>query len=35
MADWREIGAMTLYVPDLGEARTFYADALGCWCVRQ
>ena len=30
MADWkREIGAMTLYVPDLGEARKFYADAFG------
>jgi catechol 2,3-dioxygenase-like lactoylglutathione lyase family enzyme len=30
MADWkREIGAITLYVPDLGEARGFYADAFG------
>ena len=30
MADWkRQIGAMTLYVPDLGEARKFYADAFG------
>jgi lactoylglutathione lyase len=30
MADWkREIGAMTLYVPDLDEARKFYADAFG------
>src|ERR1022692_1595331 len=30
MADWtREIGAITLYVPDLGEARKFYADAFG------
>ena len=30
MADWkREIGAVTLYVPDLGEARKFYADAFG------
>jgi catechol 2,3-dioxygenase-like lactoylglutathione lyase family enzyme len=30
MADWkREIGAMTLYFPDLGEARKFYADAFG------
>jgi len=30
MADWkREIGAMTLFVPDLGEARKFYADAFG------
>jgi hypothetical protein len=26
MADWdREIGAMTLFVPDLSEARKFYA----------
>jgi catechol 2,3-dioxygenase-like lactoylglutathione lyase family enzyme len=30
MADWkREIGAITLYVPDLGEAQKFYADAFG------
>jgi catechol 2,3-dioxygenase-like lactoylglutathione lyase family enzyme len=30
MADWkREIGAITLYFPDLGEARKFYADAFG------
>jgi catechol 2,3-dioxygenase-like lactoylglutathione lyase family enzyme len=30
MADWkREIGAVTLYVPDLAEARKFYADAFG------
>jgi catechol 2,3-dioxygenase-like lactoylglutathione lyase family enzyme len=30
MADWdRQIGAMTLFVPDLGEARKFYADAFG------
>jgi catechol 2,3-dioxygenase-like lactoylglutathione lyase family enzyme len=30
MADWkREIGAMTLFVPDLGEARKFYADVFG------
>jgi catechol 2,3-dioxygenase-like lactoylglutathione lyase family enzyme len=30
MAEWkREIGAITLYVPDLGEARKFYADAFG------
>jgi catechol 2,3-dioxygenase-like lactoylglutathione lyase family enzyme len=30
MTDWkREIGAITLYVPDLGEARKFYADAFG------
>jgi catechol 2,3-dioxygenase-like lactoylglutathione lyase family enzyme len=30
MADWkREISAITLYVPDLGEARKFYADAFG------
>jgi catechol 2,3-dioxygenase-like lactoylglutathione lyase family enzyme len=30
MADWkREIGAMTLYVPDLDGARKFYADAFG------
>jgi catechol 2,3-dioxygenase-like lactoylglutathione lyase family enzyme len=30
MADWKkEIGAMTLFVPDLGEARKFYADAFG------
>ena len=30
MADWkRQIGAMTLYVPDIGEARKFYADAFG------
>ena len=30
MADWkREIGAMTLFVPDLGEAQKFYADVFG------
>jgi catechol 2,3-dioxygenase-like lactoylglutathione lyase family enzyme len=30
MADWkREIGAMTLFVPDLDEARKFYADVFG------
>ena len=30
MADWkREIGAITLYVPDLGEARKFYANVFG------
>ena len=30
MAEWkREIGAMTLFVPDLDEARKFYADAFG------
>ena len=30
MADWkRRIGAITLYVPDLVEARKFYADAFG------
>jgi catechol 2,3-dioxygenase-like lactoylglutathione lyase family enzyme len=30
MADWdREIGAMTLFVPDLSEAQKFYADAFG------
>jgi catechol 2,3-dioxygenase-like lactoylglutathione lyase family enzyme len=30
MADWkREIGAITLHVPDLGEAQKFYADAFG------
>ena len=30
MAEWkREIGAVTLYVPDLDEARKFYADAFG------
>jgi catechol 2,3-dioxygenase-like lactoylglutathione lyase family enzyme len=30
MVDWkREIGAMTLFVPDLGEAVKFYADAFG------
>ena len=30
MTDWkREIGAMTLYVPDVDEARKFYADAFG------
>jgi catechol 2,3-dioxygenase-like lactoylglutathione lyase family enzyme len=30
MAGWdKEIGAMTLFVPDLGEARKFYADAFG------
>ena len=30
MADWdREIGAMTLFVPDLSEARKFYADVFG------
>jgi catechol 2,3-dioxygenase-like lactoylglutathione lyase family enzyme len=29
MADWkRQIGAMTLFVPDLGEAQKFYADAF-------
>jgi lactoylglutathione lyase len=29
MADWkREIGAMTLFVPNLGEARKFYADVF-------
>jgi catechol 2,3-dioxygenase-like lactoylglutathione lyase family enzyme len=30
MADWkREIGAVSLYYPDLGAARQFYADAFG------
>ena len=30
MADWdREIGAMTLFVPDLSDARKFYADVFG------
>lgn len=30
MADWkREIGAVTLFVPGLGEARAFYADVFG------
>jgi len=30
MADWkREIGAMTLFVPDLDEARKFYAGVFG------
>jgi catechol 2,3-dioxygenase-like lactoylglutathione lyase family enzyme len=30
MTDWkREIGAITLYVPELGEAQKFYADAFG------
>ena len=30
MAGWkREIGAMTLFVPNLGEAPKFYADACG------
>lgn len=30
MAEWkREIGAMTLFVPDLDEARKFYADVFG------
>lgn len=30
MTDWdRQIGAMTLFVPDLGEAVKFYADAFG------
>lgn len=30
MADWkREIGAMTLFVPELGEALKFYADVFG------
>jgi catechol 2,3-dioxygenase-like lactoylglutathione lyase family enzyme len=30
MADWkREIGAISLYFPDLDEARRFYADAFG------
>ena len=30
MADWkRQIGAMTLFVPDLGAAQKFYADAFG------
>ena|ERR1700761_2686476 len=30
MADWkREMGAMTLFVPDLAEAQKFYADAFG------
>jgi catechol 2,3-dioxygenase-like lactoylglutathione lyase family enzyme len=30
MTDWkRQVGAMTLFVPDLGEAQKFYADAFG------
>jgi catechol 2,3-dioxygenase-like lactoylglutathione lyase family enzyme len=30
MVSWkREIGAVTLYVPDLDEARKFYSDAFG------
>jgi lactoylglutathione lyase len=30
MTDWkRQIGAMTLFVPDLGEAQKFYASAFG------
>jgi catechol 2,3-dioxygenase-like lactoylglutathione lyase family enzyme len=30
VADWkRQIGAITLFVPDLGEAKKFYADAFG------
>jgi catechol 2,3-dioxygenase-like lactoylglutathione lyase family enzyme len=30
MTDWkREIGAMTLFVPDLGQAQEFYASAFG------
>jgi catechol 2,3-dioxygenase-like lactoylglutathione lyase family enzyme len=30
MADWkREIGAISLYYPDLDQARRFYADAFG------
>lgn len=30
MADWeREIGAMTLFVPDLDRARQFYQDVFG------
>lgn len=30
MADWkREIGAISLFAPDLGEARKFYADVFG------
>jgi catechol 2,3-dioxygenase-like lactoylglutathione lyase family enzyme len=30
MTEWkREIGAMTLFVPDLDEARKFYADVFG------
>jgi lactoylglutathione lyase len=30
MADWkRAIGAITLFVPDLGEAQKFYADLFG------
>ena len=30
MADWkREIGAISLYFPDLDEARKFYTDAFG------
>src|ERR1700749_4763563 len=30
MADWkRQIGAMTLFVPELGEALKFYADVFG------
>ncbi len=30
MADWeKQIGAMTLFVPDLGRARTFYQEVFG------
>lgn len=30
MTDWeKEIGAMTLYVPDLDRAKAFYQDAFG------
>jgi catechol 2,3-dioxygenase-like lactoylglutathione lyase family enzyme len=30
MAEWkRQIGAMTLFVPDLGAAQKFYTDAFG------
>jgi catechol 2,3-dioxygenase-like lactoylglutathione lyase family enzyme len=30
MADWkRQIGAISLYYPDLDQARKFYADAFG------
>jgi catechol 2,3-dioxygenase-like lactoylglutathione lyase family enzyme len=30
MVDWkRQIGAMTLFVPDLAEAQKFYTDAFG------
>jgi len=30
MVNWkRQVGAMTLFVPDLGEAATFYADVFG------